>query len=126
MLDNLSQLDGALESFFQSAERLATFGQNEADDTLAFSNKLVEAFGKAVPVLISFAASQLGLSGVPRQIQQAINLVPNTVNSALRSIVSRIASAVGLNPSNGEMFRGKLAPERTFSYNGVTAQILRV
>ena len=57
-------------------------------------------------MLIIFAASQLGLSGVPRQIQQAINLVPNTVNSALRTVVGRIASAVGLNPSNGgEMFR---------------------
>src|SRR5262249_6767157 len=107
LANNLPDLGTVVTGFVNALDHLIV------PDHEAFKNALLTTFRNAVPVLMSFAASQLGMGGLPGQIRSVVSYVPSKVSQALQAVVGRVATTLGGGTSAG-MFTGKLAPERVF------------
>jgi len=90
LVDNAQQLAGAAQVFLDSLQQLAD------GDASAFQQKLYAAMTKpeTVSSVLSLAASQLGLGGLPQALRRAVSFVPQKVDEALRAVVSKAAQAV--------------------------------
>src|SRR5262249_52559154 len=120
LLDNQQDLAGLFDAFMAAIPAAA---QKQAG---VVQSQLYTAFRAAIPTMLSFAAKQLGLSGLAGEIQRALEFVPQTVDAAIRSAVATAASAVlgaapgGTKPGSADVFNGLLAPAREFQYQGNT------
>ena len=73
----------------------------------SFTNGLVSMMeDQALPMLLNFGMSQLGLGNLRQDVQKAIQFIPNRVDQGLRqavaAIASRIVGAVGGNTRRGQ------------------------
>ncbi len=73
-------------------------------------------------MVLSFAASQLGLASLPQGVRSALSYVPTQVNKALKALANKLASVLG-GGNNAGAQTGSLAPAQTFvSPAGSTTQ----
>ena len=115
-MSNAQQLSGLVQTFLNSLGVLAA-GQKDQ-----FQASVYNALKQATPLVLNMAVNQLGLARLPPELQKSVALIPNQVDKLLRAAVSKLAAkvrnaAIGGGTSGG-LFDGKVAAERTFTYNG--------
>ena len=120
LLNNQQQLADFFQGFLNSMDTLLASLTNPSEME-AFTNSLVNMIeNRALPVLLNFGMSQLGLGNLRQDVQKAIQFIPNQVDLALRAAVSAIASrivgAVGGNTSAGSLGRNQLVAPVSFTY----------
>jgi Pretoxin HINT domain len=117
-LNHQNQIAGIVNDF------LSTLGQLASGNSAGFASKLVTAIDNSLPLLLQFAASQLGLSNLPQTIQAAAQAIPNAVQKQLMTIITAIAknlplSGLGALGGSNNLFAGELAPMVQFTYQGI-------
>ncbi len=116
VLNNLDQIGSVFQAFLDALPQLCNYNLS------AFTNALTAALTSALPVVLSFAASQLGLAALPQGVRSALSYVPTQVNKALKALANKLASVLG-GGNNAGAQTGSLAPAQTFvSPAGSTTQ----
>ena len=91
LLDNSQQLGDVFKGFLNSIDDLVKSVEVKNPtpaQAAAFQNSLVRVFNDAVPILIKFAAAQLGIANLPQELGKALQFIPNKVDAALRAFRS--------------------------------------
>jgi hypothetical protein len=118
LINNAQSLGSVFTQFLNSLDALCAGDLTNAQGT-GFQQQLLTALnGNAVTLFLNFAASQLGLSTLPLQLQKAVQFVPKQVDAALRAAVNKIVQSLVPNKTT----TGKMAQEVPFTYpaNGPT------
>ncbi len=89
VLNNLDQIGSVFQAFLDALPQLCNYNLS------AFTNALTAALTSALPVVLSFAASQLGLAALPQGVRSALSYVPTQVNKALKALANKLASVLG-------------------------------
>src|SRR5437899_4741243 len=127
LINNRQQLAGFFEGLADTMGNLAASINDPDPDVRTakvaeFTRGIVTAVtDRGLNVLLDFAASQLGLGGLKRGVQNVIQFIPNQVDSLMRRIVGAVASRVtALLPGGGStsLYGGLVGTVRTFSYQG--------
>jgi hypothetical protein len=115
LFNNQQQIANVVQDFLNTAGELAS-GNDKA-----FANSLVKVLDNSLPLLLKLAASQLGLGSLPQQIQNALSIIPNTVQTQLMKVLTALASKLPLSGlgGGGGLFAGELAPLVKVAYQGV-------
>ncbi len=115
ILDNQDRLSGVINAFISGLGDLANGSPAAIADLQA---KLVAAFDQTVPAMLDFAAAQCGLSGLPQQLNKALQFIPTKVDDALKQavnfLVGKVKSVPGIAPGGAT----PLATKVKFQYEG--------
>jgi Pretoxin HINT domain/Bacterial Ig-like domain (group 3)/Bacterial Ig domain len=110
MLNHHEELGAIFDKFIDSIDFLKNRNVN------GVATKFLEGIRAIAPTILSFAASQLGLGKLPQDIRSILSLVPSKVDAALRKMVTRLVTPLKAT-TPGDMFDGKLAAEKEFTYD---------
>jgi hypothetical protein len=89
MADNVKQFEAFFDAF------LGSLGSLTNDyDAAGLAAGLKTALDDAAPLMLSFAASQLGLGGLPASLRTALSYLPLKVDAGLRAMVRTVAGAL--------------------------------
>ncbi len=118
VLDNQGQINGLMQQFVAAIDAVLDQTKDVTQAGLLVQGAVYNGLQNAVPVLLSAAASQFGLGNLPTEFKRAIEYIPGKVDTLLRAAVAKVATRLGGGASRG-LFAGQMAPQRTFSHNGV-------
>jgi hypothetical protein len=122
-----SQIGAFITDFCNALNALANSVTGDPNDSTqydAYVRGVVNAIqNRGIPLLLSLAMNQLGLGGLPRQLQAALNYIPNRVDATLRQMVASLTGKItarlpGGSASAGSRFRDAIATPANFQYNG--------
>lgn len=83
MLNNYQSITGLVNDFINSLTYVVS-------DSAFFKSEVVRTLKNAVPVILKFAVTQLGLAKLPDEVKSAVQFVPNKIYDLLRKAVSKI------------------------------------
>jgi hypothetical protein len=118
VLENQAQLGNLAQQFLNILDTLTNPLLTRDDGITAVTTAVRTGLDNAVSGLLGMAASQFGLGNLPTEFKRAIQYVPVQVDTIIRAAVARVAVRLGGGASRG-LFAGQMAPERTFSHNGI-------
>lgn len=100
-----SQIIALVNAFIDGIKAVAS------GNVTAIATKIEEALGKAVPVIIGFLASLLGLSGLARKVQNLIGKIRKRIDKAIDKLILKAKKAF-----KGLVKKGKAAAGRVLSW----------
>jgi hypothetical protein len=111
-IERMNQIRSLVQAIVESVTNIV------AGNIGAAANRIEQAMGRSVPVILGFLASLLGLTGITQKIQSIIRKLQRPVDMAidkvLAKIVGRIKTPSGKAEKGGKPLEVKY-PEKTFT-----------
>src|SRR6266568_3214200 len=88
-IERINQILAFVEAIINSVYKIAT------GDVSTAAKWIEDALAKAIPIIISFFARFLGLTGIAEKIKETIKKIQDTVDKALDKLIEKAVAGVG-------------------------------
>jgi hypothetical protein len=88
-IERIQQILAFVEAIINSVYKIAT------GDISSAANWIEQALAKAIPVIISFLARLLGLTGIAEKIKETIKKIQDTVDKAVDKLIAKVVAGIG-------------------------------
>jgi hypothetical protein len=99
-IERIQQILAFVEAIINSVYKIAT------GDISSAANWIEDALAKTIPIIISFLARLLGLTGIAETIKETIKKIQDTVDKAIDKLIEKVVAGVGKLFGKGEKKEG--------------------